>query len=122
MIQLEDVLRLHELSIQDYGGMPGIRDTGLLEAAINRPFQTFGGDDLYPSAFEKAAALAESLIINHPFADGNKRTGMLAMVALLKEYGIHVKASNTELYNFTISISTGECRFEQIVQWLKENV
>ena len=83
MILINDILELHEKSIVDFGGSHGIRDIGLLESAIARPFQTFGGEDLYRTTFEKAAALAESVIINHPFVDGNKRTGMLAMVSLL---------------------------------------
>ena len=69
MILLEDILNLHKYSIQKYGGSEGLRDSGLLESAIARPFQTFGGEDLYPSVFEKAAALGESLIINHPFIE-----------------------------------------------------
>ena len=121
MILLEDVLMLHEFSIKDFGGSRGVRDIGLLESAIARPFQTFGGEDLYPSPIDKAAAVAESLIINHPFVDGNKRTGVVVMIALLKEYNIHVKANNDSLYQFTISISTGEVKFDQIVEWLKPN-
>jgi death-on-curing protein len=71
MITKKEILQLHELSIQTYGGAHGIRDEGMLESAIARPFQTFGGEDLYPTVYEKAAAFAESLIINHPFVDGN---------------------------------------------------
>jgi death on curing protein len=93
----------------------------LLESAIARPFQTFGGEDLYLTIIEKSAAIGESLIINHPFIDGNKRTGFLAMAALLIEEGILLTASQEDAYNFTISISTGELKFEQIVDWLKQN-
>lgn len=89
MILLKDILNLHKLSIEEYGGSDGLRDTDLLESAIARPFQTFNGKDLYPSIFEKAAALGESIIINHPFIDGNKRTGTIAMIALLQENGLH---------------------------------
>lgn len=67
MIQLNDILALHEHSIKLYGGSMSIRDEGLLYSAIQRPFQTFGGEDLYPTVYEKAAAFAESLIITHPF-------------------------------------------------------
>ena len=87
MILLEDILNLHKYSIQKYGGSEGLRDSGLLESAIARPFQTFGGEDLYPSVFEEAAALGESLIINHPFINGNKRSGAVAMSALLEDEG-----------------------------------
>ena len=121
MILIEDVLELHDLSINDYGGAKGIRDIGLLESAISRPFQTFGGEDLYKTPLEKAAALGESLIINHPFVDGNKRTGMLGIFALLFEYGLVVKASEDESYDFTIQVSTGEIKFDEIVVWLRNN-
>lgn len=121
MILADDVLKLHDKSIGDFGGARGIRDSGLLESALARPFQTFGGEDLYPTVFEKAAALAESLIVNHPFIDGNKRTGMLAMVTFLFEYNFVLTAGEDDLYNFTISISTGETKFDDIVNWLKEN-
>jgi death on curing protein len=67
MILKADILKLHELSIKKYGGSQGIRDEGLLDSAIARPFQTFDGLDLYFSTIEKAAAIAESIIINHPF-------------------------------------------------------
>ena len=121
MILLEDVLQLHQLSIEKYGGSHGLRDLGLLQSAIARPFQTFAGEDLYPSGIEKSAALIESIIINHPFIDGNKRTGAVAMVALLEEEGFVFSAEEEDFYNFTISISTGEKSFDEIVKWLKEN-
>lgn len=121
MILLEDILNLHKYSIQKYGGSEGLRDSGLLESAIARPFQTFGGEDLYPSVFEKAAALGESLIINHPFIDGNKRTGAVAMSALLEDEGLIFSAEEEDFYNFVISISTREKKFDEIVEWLKKN-
>jgi len=74
-----------------------------------------------PSVFEKAAALGESLIINNPFIDGNKRTGAVAMVALLEDEGLVFSASEEDFYRFVISISTGEKKFDEIVDWLKEN-
>ena len=121
MILLEDVLKLHELSIRDFGGSNGVRDSGLLESAIARPFQTFGGEDLYQTVIEKAAALGESLIINHPFIDGNKRTGALAILSLLAEYKYKCSANQDDFYKFIISISTGEIKFDEIVSWLKAN-
>lgn len=121
MILIEDVLKLHDASINDYGGSKGVRDLGLLESAIARPFQTFDGSYLYISAIEKAAALGESLIINHPFIDGNKRTGLLCIMALLLEYNLTSTATQENAYNFTIQISTGEIKFDEIVLWLKNN-
>ena len=121
MISKEIILILHEHSIQDFGGSLGIRDEGLMESAIARPYQTFDGQDLYQTVFEKAAAIAESIIINHPFVDGNKRTGYLAMLSILKDNGIQIIVSNDDIYNFVIKISTGDKRFEEIVEWLKTN-
>ena len=121
MIILNDVLELHEKSIKDFGGSQGIRDIGLLESALARPFQTFGGEDLYPTIFEKTAALGQSLIVNHPFVDGNKRTGMLCMTALLMFNQYKFIASSLDFYNFIIQISTGSISFEEMVDWLKTN-
>lgn len=122
MISKNEILQLHKLSIEKYGGAHGIRDEGMLESAIARPFQTFGGEDLYGTPIEKAAAILESLIINHPFVDGNKRTGFLAMFAILKKSNLSLIAKEADAYAKTVSVSTGEIRFEQIVEWLKANV
>ena len=112
---------LHELSLINYGGGKGVRDEGLLESAIARPFQTFDGEDLYPSVFEKAAAIGQSIIINHPYIDGNKRTGLLAIIAMLEGYGFELVADPKDTYKMTIKISTGEVEFEEICDWLKQN-
>jgi death on curing protein len=121
MITKEEVLLLHTLSIEKYGGADGVRDDGLLESAIARPYQTFGGEYLYNSIFEKAAAMVESLIINHPFIDGNKRTGFLGMFAVLNEENYFISVPDDEIYKLTIDISTGKVKFEEIVEWLKNN-
>jgi death on curing protein len=121
MITKDEVLRLHTRSIEKYGGADGVRDDGLLESAIARPYQTFGGEYLYTSIFEKAAAMAESLIINHPFVDGNKRTGFLGMFAVLNEGNYFISVPDNEIYNLTIGISTGKIKFDEIVEWLKNN-
>ena len=121
MISKEDIIQLYHFSIEKFGGADGLRDLGLLESAAARPYQTFGGLDLYPGALEKAAAIIESIVINHPFIDGNKRTGFLAMFAILEEEGYKLTANNESAYSFTIKISTGEIHFDEIVAWLKTN-
>jgi death-on-curing protein len=121
MITKEIVLRLHELSIIEYGGSNGLREESSLESAVSRPYQTFGGDELYLSVYEKAAAIGESIIMNHPFVDGNKRTGFLAMLAVLADERVYISSPNDKTYQFVIDISTGEKRFEEIVEWLKNN-
>lgn len=121
MILFEDILLLHYLSIEDFGGSHGIRDEQLLLSAIARPYQTFDGKELYETTIKKAAALCESLILNHPFIDGNKRIGLLATLALLQNNGIRIEASDDELYSFIIEISTGNLSFEGIAVWIENH-
>ncbi|HEV2832789.1 MAG TPA: type II toxin-antitoxin system death-on-curing family toxin [Hanamia sp.] len=121
MITVKQSPEIHEILIGKYGGSMGVRDLNGLESALARPFQTFGGEDLYPDFFAKAAAIAESIIINHPFIDGNKRTGYVLMESILRYGSIKIIADDELLYNFMISISTGEKRFDDIVEWLKKN-
>jgi death-on-curing protein len=90
MIDIKDVLNIHNILIDKFGGSKGIRDIGLLESAINRPFATFDNKDLYPTPTEKAAAILESILINHPFLDGNKRTAYVLMRLILLENGLDI--------------------------------
>ncbi|MDP2386190.1 MAG: type II toxin-antitoxin system death-on-curing family toxin [Bacteroidota bacterium] len=119
MISKEVVLLIHSKLIENYGGAQGVRDHWLLESAINRPFATFDGIDLYSGPIEKAAAILESILINHPFIDGNKRTGYtLARLILLSER-YDIKASQDEKYDFVIQVTTGKSSIEEITNWLK---
>ena len=121
MISVNQALEIHQILIDKFGGSNSLRDLGGLESALARPFQTFGSEDLYPDFFTKAAAIGESIIINHPFIDGNKRTGYFLMEAILRLGNIEISAPDDELYKFVISISTGEKSFDEIVEWLKSN-
>jgi death on curing protein len=121
MITKEEVLLIHNQVLLLYGGANGVRDINGLESAIARPYQSFGGEDLYPSCFDKAASIGESIIMNHPFVDGNKRTGYVLMETVLRLEGIKIISNDDELYQFVINISTGKNRFEEIVEWLKNN-
>lgn len=122
MINLQHVLRAHDNSIQSFGGGTGIRDEGSLLAAIARPYATFDQHDLYPSPTEKAAAIFESLIINHPFVDGNKRTAFIMLKLMLNLYGYDVMAFDNEKYKMTIAASSGEIRFDEIRLWIEEHL
>ena len=122
MIRLEFVINIHEILIEKFGGIHGIRDKKALESAISRPFMTFDQQDLYPSPIEKAAALLESVISNHPFIDGNKRIGYVLMRYFLMENNLDVKATQTEKYEFVIRIAQGQLSYEQIHIWLSERV
>ncbi len=121
MISVQQALAIHKIAIEKFGGSTGIRDINGLESALARPFQTFDGEELYITIEEKAAAIGESIIMNHPFVDGNKRTGYLLMEAVLRFGNKKIPVSNEVLYQFVISISTGEIKFDEIVQWLKTN-
>lgn len=121
MISQEFVLRLHQLSIENYGGSLGIRDEGYLQSAIERPFSTFGGEELYPSPFQKAAAILESILKNHPFVDGNKRTGLLACNAILLQNGWELDAASEAVYDFTIQVASSHMEFDTIAIWIEAN-
>jgi death-on-curing protein len=121
MFSVEIVLEIHNKAIELFGGGNGVRNFGALESALNRPFQTFGEEDLYPTVIEKAAAIGESIIMNHPFVDGNKRTGYILLELILKINGFNITASTDIIYEFVINISTGAIRFESIVVWLQQN-
>ena len=103
MIELNDVLNIHNILIDKFGGSKGIRDIGALESAINRPFASFDNIDLYPNPAEKAAAVLESILINHPFIDSNKSTAYAIMRLALLDYGIDILANLDEKYKMVIS-------------------
>jgi death on curing protein len=114
MISIKEVEIIHNILIDKFGGSKGIRDKGLLESALARPFATFESKDLYSTPIDKAAAIIESVAINHPFVDGNKRTAYTLMRLILLENEIDISASQEEKYNFVISVSTGEYKFDEI--------
>jgi len=119
MIKLDYVLLLHKESIEDFGGSLGIRDIGYLQSAIERPFSTFGGKELYTSPFQKAAAILESIVKNHPFVDGNKRTGFLACASMLLLYDLELVVEETQSYSFIIAVASTQMDFENIVEWIQ---
>ncbi|MEO8885065.1 MAG: type II toxin-antitoxin system death-on-curing family toxin [Mucilaginibacter sp.] len=122
MIDLNTALAIHEKSIKFYGGGNGLRDKGALLAALARPYQTFGQQELYLLPTEKAAAIFESLIINHPFIDGNKRTAYILLRATLSIYNLDIVAFEDEKYKMTIAASSGEIRFEEIKLWIENHL
>lgn len=121
MISAKQALGIHKIAIEMFGRLDGIRDSANLESALARPFQTFDGTDLYTTIEEKAAAIGESIVINHPFLDGNKRTGYILMEAVLRYGNKKITLGDDEVYQFVIDISTGNIKFDKIVAWLKIN-
>lgn len=118
LISLEQLVWMHTVAVTEFGGSQGIRDRGLLESAIARPLATFGGKNLYDTPFKRAAALAESLVLNHGFVDGNKRTAMYAMAAWLEREGYVIEAARGELRDFALAIASHDFNTEQIAAWL----
>ncbi len=107
MISLQEVESIHEILIEKFGGSGGIRDREILESAINRPYQTFDQNDLYPSPVDKAAAIFESLISNHPFVDGNKGTAYVVMRLVLLESNLDIYSRQNEKYEFVMRAAKG---------------
>ena len=122
MITIEVVVSIHGILIKRYGGASGIRDRGALESAVNRPYQTFDGEELYKTPVEKAAALIESTVKNHPFIDGNKRTGYAPMRILLRKGRKDIRATEEEKYEFVIKIAEGKSEFDDIKGWIEEKL
>ncbi|MBX2970677.1 MAG: type II toxin-antitoxin system death-on-curing family toxin [Cyclobacteriaceae bacterium] len=122
MIDINEVEKIHDILIDKFGGAKGIRDKGLLESSINRPFQTFDGQELYPSPVDKAAAIFESIITNHPFIDGNKRTAYVLMRLMLKNHNIDINLGQNDKYDFVIKAASGQLTFDQIKTWINNNL
>ncbi len=119
-VSLEQVLALHQLLIQRFGGAAGLRDRGALEAAVARPRMTFGGEDLYPDVQAKAAAILQSLVMGHPFVDGNKRTGAAAAELFTNLNDMDLTAEDDELVDVTLAAARGEVSAEAIAIWLRQ--
>ena len=115
----KQVLYLHQEIMELSEGSAGVRDQGLLESAVYRPQASFGGEDLYPDLFTKAAVLGHSIIKNHPFVDGNKRTGFETMRLLLRLNGYDIQASLKSKFDFVIAIAEGKLKEHAIADWLR---
>ena len=117
----DKVLLLHQLLTEETGGDPELRDVGLLDSALKQAFQSFGGQDLYPTKEEKGARLGYSLISNHAFVDGNKRIGMYVMLTFLETNGVRIDPSNEEVARVGWAVASGEMDYDALVQWVRDN-
>ena len=115
----EQVLFIHARLVTETGGAHGVHDLGLLLSALARPQATFDGQDLYPDLFHKTGALMESLLQNHPFVDGNKRTAITASAMFLRLNGYRLKASNAELEQFTFTALLERLSVETMAVWFE---
>jgi death-on-curing protein len=121
-LTLNEVLELHSRLIERYGGSAGIHNLGALESGLAQPRMTFGGEDLYPTIVEKAAALGFTLIKNHPFVDGNKRTGHATMETFLILNGFEIDASVDEQEEVILQVASGELKREVFTSWLRAHI
>lgn len=121
-LTLGEVVELHGRLIIAAGGAPGIRDLGLLESSLAQPTATFAGGDLHPTLVDKAAALAFSLVANHPFVDGNKRIGHAAMEVFLVLNGYEIEASVDEQERLMLDVASGSITRENLADWLRQHV
>ena len=120
MIRLSkpQILLLHEQLVAETGGSSGLRDEGMLDSALNTPFQTFAGEDVYPSLRQKAARLCFGLVKNHPFADGNKRIGAHVMLVFLALNGIELQHTQTELSEVILQLAAGTLQSTDLLDWI----
>lgn len=115
----DQVIMLHEAIYERYGGDVGVLNDGMLDSALQAPFQTFGGEELYPETKDKIIRLAYGLIKNHSFRDGNKRIGALVLLVLLEINGYHVNATNEEFADIIMGIAASEKDDEDLKKWVE---
>jgi death-on-curing protein len=115
----EQILFLHARLVAETGGSHGVRDLSMLLSATGRPQASFDNQDLYPDLFTKAGALMDSLIRNHPFVDGNKRTGIAAAAIFLRINGNSLEAANDELEKFTLEVAQSQHTLDDVAAWLQ---
>ena len=121
ILSKEQVIKLHASLIKAAGGSEGIRDEGMLDLALNNPFQSFGGKDLYPSIQAKAARLCFGLVRNHAMLDGNKRLGAHTMLVFLALNGYELSYSQKELSDVILALASGDIGEKEILQWIIEH-
>ena len=121
-LSISEVFELHDRIISSSGGSRGIRDMGALESAVNQPRQTFNQKDLYPDIFAKAAALCFSLVMNHPFVDGNKRIGHAAMETFLVLNGYKIISVVDKQERVMLELASGKMSRTEFSDWLNNHI
>ena len=119
-LEVEQVLALHEIQLRLYGGSAGLRDAGMLESAVEMPRSGFGGEYLHADVFEMAAAYAFHIVMNHPFVDGNKRTGFHAALVFLDLNGYELVLDDGAAYDLVIGVCEGTVTKGQLAEALRD--
>lgn len=117
----DEIIMLHDKLLKATGGLPGLRDHGLLESAVLSVNAGFEDVEQYPTVEEKAARLAYALIANHAFVDGNKRVGVLAMLMTLKLNGAALRYTQQELIGLGLAAADGTAKYDEILEWLRRH-
>lgn len=120
-LSLDELLIIHTDQIERYGGSHGIRDIGLIESALYRPQSSFGGDDLYSNIFDKGAVFVHSLLLNHGFVDGNKRTAIASFLVFLMLNSFRLEVEQDALITFALSIENKQIVPKDISSWLQRH-
>lgn len=121
VLRPQKVLQLHRFLMQETGGLDGLRDEGLFDSAVQGPFATFGGQDLYPGTEEKAAKLGAALTQNHAFLDGNKRIGVYALLIFLDVNGVAMEYSDDDLIALGLGMADGTLDYEGVLGWIQQH-
>ena len=117
----EKVLLLHKLITEETGGDPNVRDIALLNSALESAFQTFDGQELYPTKEEKGARIGYALISNHAFVDGNKRIGMYVLLTFLETNGIKIRPTVDDVARVGLAVAAGKMQYEDLLEWIHDN-
>lgn len=121
-VATEEALAVHAAAVRMFGGAAGTRDARVLESALAQPFQTFGGVDLYPSIVEKAARLCFGVVADHPFADGNKRTGAALLGAFLRANGVAFAPAHRDFLDVVMRLAAGSMGYDELLTWLEGEI
>ena len=118
----DQVISIHDASIARFGGASGLRDLGLLDSALARPFSSFGGVDVFPDDISRVCAMVHGLVANHPFVDGNKRVGAAVLGAVLRANGLRFKPRHDEFRDKMLGLAASSLTLESLTEWVRDQV
>lgn len=118
----QQVIAVHDASLARFGGAPGIRDSGMLDSALARPFASFEGVNAFPDDISRTCAMAHAIISDHPFVDGNKRTGAAVLGMVLRANGKRFKPRHTEFCEVMLGVAAGKVSLDELTKWVSTQI